>query len=288
MKMITGLLAAAAVLTGCMGGAVVNREGVAETRKVAVVSVVMPRVADSARESNRAALQAAVERALTRAQADLKAVRNWTVVNPSHYRGTAAVMSVTRFTREEIAAMVPPDRERAAAEKQIERELAGWKGAFIGAKGLPVVPRSAVVQAEDGTTVLDQIPPVMQKHAAWLCKALNVDAVAFVHILARISHPRPKTYLVSNNRTDGAIYAAQTMVIVDKTGKIVVDMGWPELDDGARSRDLLPLYIGSGESAVMQDNIDLGDPQNKIVQALFFLIDETAADLTANLKNAAQ
>ncbi len=291
MKRIIGaLLAAAAVhvaLTGCMGGAMVQKDGIAGTGRIAVVSVVMPRIADTDRESNSTALQAFVERALVRAQADLKTVRNWQVVDPDGYKGSSAVMSFGVVSDEEIAALFPPGGERKTARGVISRELSQWKGAFIGAKALPIVPRSAFVRDQGEKGALAMIPSIMQKHATRLCGALNVDAVALVHVLASITHPRPKTFIVSGNRTDGAAHAAQTMVIVDKTGGIIVDMGWPALDKHARSRDMLPLYIGSGQDAVKQENIDLSDPGNKIVQAFSLLIDETAADMIKGLKKAA-
>ena len=281
-RIISALLVAATVpvvLTGCMGGAMVKKDSIAETGRIAIVSVVMPRIADTAKESNRAALQAFVERALVRVQADLKTVRDWTVVDPAGYKGGPAVMSFGAVSDEEIAALFPSGEERKTARGLIARELSQWKRYFIGAKALPIVPRSALVRDKGEKSALAMIPSVMQKHAARLCSALNVDAVAFVHVLASITHPRPKTFIVSGNRTDGALHAAQTMVIVDKTGRIIVDMGWPALDEGARSRDLLPLYAGSGQDAVKQENIDLGDPKNKIVQAFSSLIDETASDM---------
>ncbi len=288
-RIINALLAAAAVsaaLTGCMAGAVVQKESIAETNRIAIVSVVMPRIADTARESNRAALQTVVERALVRVQADLKTVRSWTVVDTADYKGGSAVMSFGRVSDEEIAALFPSGEERKTAREMIERELPQWKRSFIGAKGLPIVPRSALVPEKGENSALAMVPLVMQKHAARLCSALNVDAVAFVHVPASITHPRPKTFIVSGNRTDGAIHAAQTMVIVDKTGRIIADMGWPSLAKGARSRDLLPLYLGSGQDAVRQDHIDLGDPKNKIVQEFSSLIDETTSDMIESLKKA--
>ena len=280
-------VAAATVLSGCMGGAMVKKDSIAETGRIAVVSVVMPRIVDIARESNRTALQAFVERALVRVQADLKTVRNWTVVDPAGNKGHSMIMSFAAVSDEELASLLPPGSERKAAAALIARELSQWRGDFIGAKGLPLVPRSALVQEQGEKTALASIPPIMQKHAARLCTLLNVDAVAFVHVLASITHPRPKTFIVSNNRTDGTIHAAQTMVIVDKTGRVIVDMGWPALDEHARSRDLLPLYIGSGQDAVKQENIDLADPGNKITQAFSSLVDETSADLIKKLKKAA-
>jgi hypothetical protein len=291
MKRIIGALLVAAavpgVLTGCMGGTIVKKDSIAGTGRIAVVSVVMPRVADTARESNRVALQALAERALVRVQADLRSVRDWTVVDPESYKGSSAVMTFDAVSDEEIAALFPSEKERAIAGKTISKELSQWKGAFVGAKALPLVPRSALVRDRGEKGALAMVPFVMREHAARLCRELNVDAVAFVHVLASITHPRPKTFIVSGNRTDGALHVAQTMVIVDKTGRIIVDMGWPALDEHARSRDLLPLYAGSGRDAVKQENIDLGDPRSKTMQAFFSLIDETAADMIDGLKKAA-
>ncbi len=291
MKRITRSLAVAAaipvLLAGCAGGAMVKKDSIAETGRIAIVSVVMPRVAGTARESNRAALQACADRALARIQSNLKSVRDWTIVDPSGYKGGHEVMSLGRISDAEMAANFPSPGERSAAGETIEQEWSQWEDTFIGPKGLPIVPRSALVPVPGDKTALAQIPRIMQKRAAWLCGVLNVDAVAFVQVLASITHPRPKTFIVSGNRTDGDIHMAQTMVIVDKTGRVIVDMGWPPLDGHARSRDLLPLYVGKGQDAVKPENLDLGDPQNKIAQALSLLIDETSADMTESLKKAA-
>ncbi len=289
-RIISALLVAVAVpaaLAGCMGGVMVKKDGIAETNRIAIVSVVMPRIADTAKESNRTALQTFVERALVRVQADLKSVRNWTVVDPDGYKGSPAVMSFGAVSDCELKVLFPSDREHTTAKETIVRQLSQWKETFVGAKGLPIVPRSALVRDRGEKSVSAMVPPVMQNHAARLCGVLNVDAVAFVHVLASITHPRPKTFIVSGNRTDGTLRVAQTIVIVDKTGRIIADMGWPALDGHARSRDLLPLYVGSGQDAVKQENIDLGDPKNKIAQAFSLLIDETAVDMTTSLRKAA-
>ncbi len=290
MKRILCLLVAAAafpaVLTGCMGGAMVKKDGIADTGRIAIVSVVIPRIADTARESNRAALQAIVDRDLVRVQSDLKSARDWTVVDPAGHKGGKAVMSLGRVSDDEITDQFPSGQGEASGE-MIEQEFAQWKKSYIGAKGLAVIPRAALVRDRSAKGALAAIPPVMQQHAARLCKELNVDAVVFVHILASITHPRPKTFIVSGNRTDGALRVAQTMVIVDKTGRVIVDMGWPPLDERAASRDLLPFYVGSGQAAVKPENIDLGDPGNKIMQAFSSLIDETAADMIERFKKIA-
>jgi hypothetical protein len=287
MRVLLAAATAAAVLTGCMGGVLVKKDRVAETGRIALVSVVMPQIADTAQKGNRRALQSFVEQALIKDVAELKTVRNWTVVDPATSKGASTVMSLGAISDTEIAAVLPPGGDLKAAGEAIDRELAQWKEGFIGARSLPVIPYSGVVPDKDGKTARAMIPAVIQKQAAGLCGELNVDAVAFVHVSVSITHPRAKTFIVSGNRTDGTLRMAQTMVIVDKTGRIIVDMGRPMLDARARSRDLLPLYAGAGQVAVKRENIELSDPKNKIARAFFSLIDETSADMINILRKAA-
>jgi hypothetical protein len=290
MKKIVHTLPAAvlavAVLTACLGTGMVRKDRIAETGRIAIVSVVMPRIADTTRDNNRAALQACVQRALGRLQADLRTVRKWTVVDPAQYRGFTSVLSITTVPHEEIAARFPSPQERRRAKEAIASELSQWKRSLIGARSLPIVPRAGLVANADDGSALAIIPSTLRKRAGKLCRILNVDAVAFVDVAASITHQRSGKFHVKDNRTDGAVHMAQTVVIVDKRGEIIADMGSPSLGRNGKTRDLLPLYVGSGEDAIKEDNIDLTDPRNRIQNAFFSLIDETAADMIRDLKKA--
>jgi hypothetical protein len=291
MKKNIGTLAVAAlvlaVLTACLGTGMVKKDRLAETGRIAIVSVVMPRIADTTVDNNRIALQACVQRALVRATANMKSVRNWTVVDPAEYKGFPSVLSISTVPKEEIAARFPSPEERRTAKKVIASELSQWKRSYIGAKALPVVPRSGLMTNHDDGSALALIPTTLRKRAGKLCRVLNVDAVAFVDVVASISHQKTDKFHVKDGRTDGAILMAQTIVIVDKQGEIIVDMGSPSLGKSAKTRDMLPLYIGSGEDAIKEENIDLTDPQKNIQKAFFSLIDETASEMIKNLKKAA-
>lgn len=279
-------VALAAVFGGCAaGGAMVRKDGVAAAGRIAVVSVTMPRIADTAKEGNRTVIQAAADRALADTEAAMKTVGDWTVVDAASYRGSPGVMSIPVIRDVELDARLPKGGDPAVVKEAVSHELALWKTAFVAPKGLPVVPRSAFASA--GKAPLSAVAPLLQQHAAKACADLKVDAVVFVQVLANAFHPRPKTFIISNNRTDGTLRVAQTLVIVDKTGRIIADMGAPRLDEHARSRDLLPLYTGAGLEAVRPENIDLADPKNKIQHALLSLIDETSGDLVQAFKKAA-
>ena len=290
MKKFIGTLAVVvlvqAVFIACLSTGMVRKDRIAETGRIAIVSVVMPRIADTTRDNNRTALQAFVQRALGRVQADLKSARKWTVVDPAAYRGFTSVLSISKVPAEEIAAQFSSSEDRKRAKEAIASELAQWKRSFIGAKSLPVVPRSGLVPNQGDNSALAIIPTTLRKRAGKLCRVLNVDAVAFVEVVASITHQKGDKFHVVGNRTDGVIHMAQTLVIVDKQGEIIVDMGEPSLGNNAKIRNLLPLYVGSGEDAIKEENIDLTDPQNTIQKAIFSLIDETASDMVKNLKKA--
>jgi hypothetical protein len=127
----------------------------------------------------------------------------------------------------------------------------------------------------------------MLQQAGKLCTALDADAVAFVQFQATIDHPRPATFIVTDGRTDGALTMAATLVVVDRTGRIIVDLGQARPGDPGRTRDLLPLYKGAGKDAIKDENIDLSDPKKKVSQAFSGLIEETTADLMEAFKKAA-
>ncbi len=276
-----------AVLASCLSTGMVMHDRIAETDRIAIVSVVVPRVADTTRDNNRTALQAYVQRALGRVQTELKSVRKWKVVDPAAYKGFTSVLSLSIVPNEEIAARFPSPQERKRAKEVIASELSQWKRSFIGAKSLPVIPRAGLVANQDDGSALAIIPAALRKRAGKLCHVLNVDAVAFVDVAVSITHEKAGKFHVKGHRTDGAVHMAQTIVVVDKRGEIIVDMGSPSLGRDARTRDLLPLYIGTGEDAIKEENIDLTDPQNRIQKAVFSLIDETASDMAKDLKRAA-
>ena len=285
-KSIHILMAISAVLllaSGC-GGKHLDRQGLEATGSIAVVSVVMPRVADISRQQNRAVLQASVNRALERVNEGLAGVHQWSVLNPVKVKHGKAVQHFGKVAGPDLATLVRTEEEQIRVAEAVAQELSGWKNAFLGADGLPVIPRKAFVADDEGPQPEGAVQQAMLEEAGKLCAALKVDAVAFVHLRVSITHPRESAFIVSDGRTDGMLRMAATMVIVDKTGRIIVDHGWPQLDETARTRDLLPLYTGAGKDAVKDENIDLGDGRKKVAQAFTALTDEAVADLLANMK----
>jgi hypothetical protein len=274
------------VLPGC-GGAHLDREGFRASGRIAVVSVVLPRAADTAKDVNRAVLQASVNEAQGRIRAGLASVHTWQVLDPAKYKGGKALRAFGSLTDSDLAALFPAPDEQARVRNLAQAELVAWKKEFIGPEGLAIAPRSAFLPDKGGPNRGPAVRQAMLQQAGKLCTALGVDAVAFAQFNASIDHPRPATFIVSEGRTDGALTMAATLVVVDRTGRVIADLGQDRLDDTARTRDLLPLYKGAGKDAVKVENIDLGDPKKKIAQAFSSLIEETTADMIEAFKKAA-
>ena len=285
-KSILALLVFAAALplmAGC-GGKHLDRQGLDASGSIAVVSVVLPRVADISREPNRAVLQASVDRARERMHAGLAGVHSWKVLDPVKQQQGKTIKAFVRATDEDLAALFPAPEARTRVGGLLQQERPQWAEKFIGAEGLPVIPRGAFAGNDDDSPAEPELQQVMLQQAGKLCAALKVDAVAFVHLRAAITHPRETAFIVTDGRTDGLLRMAATIVIVDKAGRVIVDQGWPKLDDNARARDLLPLYRGAGKDYVKDENIDLGDSRKKVMQAFSALTDEAVADLLADLQ----
>lgn len=286
-KSIPVLLTLSALLAAGCGGKHLDRQGLDATGRISVVSVVIPRVADTSREPNRAVLQASVDRALESVTAGLPGLHSWKVIDPLKEKKGRTVQAFGRVSDADLAVLVPAAEERSRAVADLGKALSHWKDAFLAADGLPVIPRKAFLPDDEGPQPDGAVRKVMLQEAGRLCAALQVDAVAFVHLRASLSHPREGAFIVSDNRTDGMLRMAATMVVVDKTGRIIVDRGWPRLDETARTKDLLPLYKGAGRDFVKEENIDLGDTRKKVSHAFTALTDEAVADLLADLKAAA-
>jgi hypothetical protein len=244
----------------------------------------MPRVSGAEREAERRVLQAAADHAAAQVRAGLAEVRPWEVLDATAIGGGKALQSFGKISPKDLDALFPQEEERSRARDAVGRELTVWRERFIGAEGLLVIPREALTPEADSAQMDPAVRSVLLQQAGALCHALNVDAVAFAHIRYAVSHPRENAFIVTDERTDGMLSMSAALVIVDKTGRTIVDMGPRLVDERSPSRDMLPLYRGAGKDAVLASNIDLADPKKKVQRAFTLLIDETVADLIAGLK----
>ncbi len=269
---------------GCAARLVQRQDLLDSTKRIALVSTVMPRVADVTREGNRKVLQAAVDHAAVQARAGLAGTGPWEVLDAAAIDHGKAVQSFGNTWHQDLSALIPDANEQNRVRDAAAAREAQWRERFIGAAGLPVIPREALAPDEEQPPADPAVRTVLLDKAGKLCSALRVDAVAVVQVRCAVTHPREKAFIVTDNRTDGMLALSATLVIVDRTGRIIADMGIRPIDAGSPSRDLLPLYRGAGKDAVDASNIDLADPKKKTAQAFPLLVNTAVAELMASLK----
>lgn len=277
-------LIGATLLAGCSSSRFVHREDLEATGKIALVSTVMPRVADTTHEANRKILQAAVDRAAVQVRTGLAGVRPWKVLDAAAINKGRTAVSFGKVSLKDLSVLFPETNEQNRMREAVSAEIESWRERFIGAAGLPIIPREGLAPDEEQSQKDPAIRTVLLDQAGKLCSELHVDAVVFAHVRCTITHPREKAFIVTDERTDGQLALSATLVIVDKTGRIVVDMDVRPVDEHSPSRDLLPLYLGKGKEAVTAANIDLADPKKKVSQTFSPLVDAAVADLMARLK----
>ncbi len=273
------------LLTGGCTGRLAHREVLDSTSRIALVSTVMPRIADTASEANRKVLQAAVDHAAARVLAGLAGLRPWTVLDAAVIDRGKEAMSFGDVSRMDLSDLFREANEQNRVRDAVGAEMTSWRERFIGATGLPIIPREALASGMGLARKDPAIRTVLLDQAGKLCNKLEVDAVAIAQVQCTVTHPREKAFIVTEERTDGLLALSATLLVVDKTGTIIVDMGLRPIDGRSPSRDLLPLYRGAGEEAVAPVNIDLADPKKKIAQAFTVLVDDAVADLMASLKS---
>ena len=122
------------LLSGC-GGVHLDREGLRASGSIAVVSVVLPRIADTAKDGNRAVLQAAANEALGRVSAGLAAVHTWRVQDPAKYRGGKAVRAFGNLADSDLATLFPAPEEQVRVRDLVKAEMNALKKGFIAEIG---------------------------------------------------------------------------------------------------------------------------------------------------------
>lgn len=279
-------LALLPLLSGCMAGIAIDQEGISRVGRIAVVSVVLAGSGASKGEKNRAVLQEGAERSLARTAGDLRMVWRWSVLDPSRYRGNSSVLSLAAPDDAELTALFPDagDRDRARTRMLADR---ADRADLVGVKGFAAIPRSALVGPETRGDPAALARTVLLAQAGRLCSEIQADAVAFVEIAVSFSHPRPNVFLVKDGRTDGQLRMAQTVVIIDRAGRVIADLGRPDLAGNAVVEDYLPLYVGSGKSAVTRENADLVDAAGKVRRAVLSASDASSEAMIKALARAA-
>ena len=272
-----GILSLSLILSGCFSGSSIKKESLSQVHTLAIGGVIIDQIAPGSAHNNQI-LQATMDRAHQRLASGLAGFGSWKLVDISRSRQFSELKNLGIVSSQEINAMFASQFERNIAQAIIKRRENSYNAKYLAASGYPTLPKWAIAPKDTRDQEAQNMAAIYKKKIVSTIHKLGVDALVFLNVRASSGH-EGSIYVINNDRTNGNIKMAQTFVIINKQGDVVIDMGNPPLDGLAASKSGLPMYVGKGARNVNFNNINLYDPKSETRKALNELVDETMDDL---------
>jgi hypothetical protein len=168
--------------------------------------------------------------------------------------------------------------------------------------GMPFVPYPVFNDGDAGTTSVTYVNGVKQdKKAGFLktslieqvktvCYRTKLDAMILVYVETKADPPKGVYVITGGNRVLGTIRLNMTMIMIDKNGETITDLGWPSMDDLAPLKMVIPASIAAKWSRdnkmVLATAIDLKDPGGVVLNAFKELVADSSGRMTNDLRKA--
>jgi hypothetical protein len=220
-----------------------------------------------------------------------------------------ANMSNSKSAAGAFAALLSGGGAASADEKQKaidsvclsgQRDLDAKREDFVVTSGLPFIPYGVINNEDPNVTEVRYVNGVRQgsktdylktmviEEIKTFCVKSRLDAVIIVLVQTQADPPKGVYVISGGNRVLGTVRLNMTMLMVDKNGEIIADMGWPSMDDLAPLKMVIPASIvtkwSSNGKGVMATQIDLKDPQGSVLNAFKELVVESSEKMTDSLR----
>lgn len=326
-----GVLLAGAILLGGCAGTQVNKEALVALKKVGLCTVTLDKLGQPS-SNNLSVTQEAADYALKRYDQVLKGVTSFTYVPRVQYQSVNGLRTMTDFKNNTVMkTMMKNNKGQAAAAALMMKLMGKGQGGSsedviassfqndydkaadleLAANSCPNVPYRIFKDGPEGVVQHkvsygnasqsneNKLKRVMLDSVAQACKDAGLDGMIVVWNKA-VAFKTVKGVNVVNMRimrTNGSIRLNPTLLLVDKNGQVVVDLGWPVLDDLSPTKMSIPMFIVVPrdhrkahrrhlklKDVTTTNEIDLKDPKGTATKALHALIDETSTRLVTNLR----
>jgi hypothetical protein len=168
---------------------------------------------------------------------------------------------------------------------------------LTGTKGLPFIPygvltaynqNGAQIKMGDSANKKDYFKEMLFADVADLCKKLKLDAMIVAYVSVESKDVGGVRVITGGNRVLGTVRLNMTMMLIDKNGEIIADLGWPSMDDLAPGRLLMPAHIVTSWDGRLVKTMaaDLDDPDGTVLKGLKELVVESSGKMTADFRKA--
>jgi hypothetical protein len=186
----------------------------------------------------------------------------------------------------------------AAAQKMLDDK----KKDLIGAANVPFIPYGIINNETQGTVSYvngvrqggenEGLKNMILEEVKAVCKQTRMDAMIVVDVETEADPPHGVYVIVGKNkdRVVGTLRLNMTMLMIDKNGRVIADLGWPSMDDLAPMRLAVPQSIvtrwAPNVRAVLATEIDLKDEGGSVVKAFKEMVMDSSGRMTNDLRKA--
>lgn len=167
--------------------------------------------------------------------------------------------------------------------------------------GLPFMPYGAFYDENPNTTEIragdskkkeNILKEMLLADVAELCGELKLDAMIVVYVDTAVKDVGGVRVISGGDRVLGTVRLNMTMLVIDKNGEIIANLGWPSMDDVSPGKMLMPAHIvtswaySAGHRTIKTMAADLKDPEGRVPDALKELVVESSTGMIEDLKKA--
>ncbi|MCD4813045.1 hypothetical protein K8S19_05080 [bacterium] len=330
-KWIIGVLITVSMLvvSGCATTRV-NQAALSNLKKVGLCAVTMDKMGQPS-ANNQAITQKAADYALKQYDQALSSITSFQYIPRQQYQSHASLRSITDFKNSPVMKKMLEKNAGQAAASAMMLRLMGKKGGSteevlintfkddyvkktgnqLAARGCANVTYHLFRDDAEGVTVKkvsygnaaknnkNKMKQVMLDSVAYACQQTGLDGMFVVwNKAAAFKHVKGVNVVnIKTRRTNGTIRLNPTLMLIDKNGEIVADLGWPGFDDLSPTKGSIPIMVvvpkdpkkANRRNLKLKDlkttnEVDLKDSKGYAYKALRGLIDETSVKLVTKFR----
>jgi hypothetical protein len=205
----------------------------------------------------------------------------------------AALKAGLKAAAEQAADQTDP---AAAAQKALDDK----KNEQIGAANVPFIPYGIINNEQQGTVSYvngvrqggenEGLKQMVLEEVKAVCAKTRMDAMIVVQVQTEADPPKGVYVIVGGDRVVGTLRLNMTMLMINKKGEVIADLGWPSMDDLAPMRLAVPHSIVTKwaipNKAVATTAIDLKDQGGSVLKAFKEMVMDSSGRMTNDLRKA--
>ncbi|MEI7641336.1 MAG: hypothetical protein WCJ46_07535 [bacterium] len=183
------------------------------------------------------------------------------------------------------------------ATTMAQEYLDGGKKTMLAAAYMPFLPYNIFNDKDPNTTTIrigntanedsgnNNLKQMLFSNVETLCTKLNLDAMLVVYVFTQVPE-MSNVRIISKDRVLGDLKLDMTLLIINRHGEIVADLGRPAMDDLAPNKRFMPVHLITSMAGKMVKTsvIELKDSEGKVFKNFCQLSLEASSKMITELR----